>query len=81
MARIYIFDLENVLKHSIIEKFNNDPNDDKSFTIKRPSDGFVFGFIFDDILATPILQLKLNSSEMEVLNKKLHESGLRKHYA
>ena len=64
MAKIWMFDLEGLLKHGVIKK----DHEDGCFAVYSKQERFI-AFIYKDILITGVVQLKLNSKDMEVLRK------------
>lgn len=64
MAKIWMFDLEGLLKHGVIKK----DHEDGCFAVYLKQGRFL-AFIYKDILITGVVQLKLNAKDMEVLRK------------
>lgn len=62
MAKIWMFDLEGVLKHGVVSV-------DGDLVFIKSVRGNLLAMISDDVYVTPTIQLKLNAKDMEVLRK------------
>lgn len=67
MAKIWIFDLENILKNSTIKV--SEDNTIYLYNIHN----YLLAIISNDVYATSTIQLKLNSKELELIKNKLKE--------
>lgn len=75
MASIWCFHLESVLKNCVVT-INNSNNGSVLYSIKNKEQTVTFAFVNDDILLTPIAQLKFNDSEYKIWLKYLEEHNL-----
>lgn len=75
MARIWYFHLESVLKNCVVT-INNRNNDSVLYSIMNKDQTVTFAFVSNDILLTPVAQLKFNDSEYKIWLKYLEDNNL-----